>query len=634
MDQEFIMKKISLGYPFSGCGLAGIVYYQPQVDSEYESQKFKQMIRSLSHRGPDGEGLWEKENIRLGHRRLSIQDLTNAGEQPMTRDHLTIVFNGEIYNFLEIKKTLEGEGFDFTSHTDTEVILRAYQFWGENALQRFNGMFAFAIWDDQKKILFIARDRIGVKPLYYYQSNSTFIFASEVQTLLYSHHVPIEINWDALNHQVFFEGIYDFDSARTLINNIQILLPGHYIKIPLNENAKLTKYWDLPTNKIEESVSDDTLVKELQELIIDSIKLRLISDVPVAAFLSGGIDSSLINILASQLVKQGILTAITLDYQGGGFDYISKTISQDTQYSLLVAQSNKISHHIVNVDPLDITLEKIISTIDLATIPNDIRHLSIQENYSAVQESNFKVVLNGQGADELMGGYFFSTFFQHIYGLMSMPIEQLSNLEKSPPPNPRYVFLQGTVLANGKRNFVNLYKYFHSFEGDILEKTHRFHMKTLLQWILRFEDFLSMSKGIECRLPFLDYRIMEWAFRIPYKRHIQFGSDGYGKILLRSAAKNWVPLEVLNRPKQAFPYPNEQKILQKLINIFQKNKLEILSSEVINKIYKSDMIEQNFSLLNSQELWRIIALWQWEKKLHSISQNRLICPILNTAMSS
>lgn len=605
-------------YPFSGCGIAGILYHNSLFDKEVA--QFQHMIDSLRHRGPDGEGIWENDRIILGHRRLSIQDLSFQGKQPMTRDHFTITFNGEVYNFKEIREELEKKGIVFTSHTDTEVILHAYKLWGPDALHKFNGMYAFAIWDENEKSLFVARDRIGVKPLYYFQNANVFLFASEVQALLRFSQVPGEINWEALSQQIFFEGMYDYDRTRTLIDGVNILLPGHYMLISLDGHVCIKKYWDLPENKIEENTSRRLLIKSFQELMEDSIKLRLISDVPVATFLSGGIDSSIINALAAgKMRKDEKITAITLEYEGGGVDYITEKASEDLKYSCLVADQlkDKLRHKIVLVNPVEITLKSIDQLVDLAIIPDDIRHLSLYANYSAVRQENFKVVLNGQGADELAGGYAFSPFFKKIAGVMSISLNDLAIIEKSMPKNPRYQFLQDEVVLSGKTNFFKLYDFFHSFSGDIIERTHRFHMQTLLQWILKFEDLISMSMGIECRLPFLDYRIIEWAFRIPFNLHMQSKNE-MGKILVREAATRWLPEAVVNRPKQAFPHPSEEKVSALLRRIFYEHFDEISKSTVMNKIFNIATLHQDLTQLNSRELWRIIALWRWEKKLISV----------------
>ncbi len=616
------MKKLkNIEIPFSGCGLVGALAFN-QNKSILNQIAFERMVKSIHHRGPEAKGIWGKkeDGIQLGHTRLSILDLSERGNQPMTRDHLTIILNGEIYNFKEIKKQLK-EDFEFTSGTDTEVVLRSYQKWGIDALHKFNGMFAFAIWDDKKKTLFIARDRIGIKPLYYYKDDKIFLFGSEVQSLMHSGYIPANINWEAVYREILVNAFCQIDLSQTLVKDINSLPHGHFMMVRPNGQAKIEKYWDLPEEKIEHKVSHAKLARELRVLLEDSIKLRLVSDVPVAAFLSGGMDSSVINVLASRLVKGYKLTAITVSYEGGGKDIYTELEDRDLEYSLIVAETlkNKIDHKVINVKPSEISIKSIDAVIDLASFSDDDRFLTVLGNYRTVKKRGFKVVLNGEGPDEIMGGYVFINFFKKT--MLDIQQPNVSLVKDSFPfmSIPDKKTLNRELLGHVEEIYEDLHKHFFHYPGDLLEKAHRFLAKTELQKVLKFEDFLSMYSSVECRVPFLDHRIIEWAFKIPFQEHIRV-EDKLGKILLREASKDFLPKKVIKRPKQPFPSADQNRTKKILFKIYQHHHSEIIQSEIILRVYKKDFLELKNPQMSSRELWLIIALWRWEKKLKEFNK--------------
>jgi asparagine synthase (glutamine-hydrolysing) len=674
--------------PFSGCGFVGAFVNGKDSGNDLLNKiDFEGMVRSIEHRGPESGGFWPhskhqwiKKGIRLGHRRLSILDLSEMGNQPMTRDHLTIVSNGEVYNFAEVREVLEHEGFTFTSHTDTEVILRAYQKWGIQALDKFNGMFAFAIWNDRKNELLLARDRIGIKPLYYYMDGKILLFGSEVEALIQSKYIPAEIDWQAIYGQVLVNTFYQTDQEKTPVKNVKAMLPGHYMIVRPKNELKIRKYWDLPEYKPSKSkykLSVRKLTTKLKNLLEDSVKLRLISDVPVAAFLSGGMDSTVINVMASQLVKDYKLTAITVYYEGGGKDVFTNSEDQDLQYSRWVAEKleGKIDHKIISVKPVGISIELIDRITDLACLSDDNRLLTIYGNYRTVKENDFKVVLNGQGADEIMGGYVYTDFFKKIFFDYFKP-NPIVGIKNSFPfmaiPNPKT--LKDDILALSESVYENLHNRFFDSPGELMDKGHRFLMKTELQRILKFEDFLSMRSSVECRLPFLDHRIIEWAFESEYVRHIDLpirtvdlmnlfsriwrpktkrsaeewsnlrkmilwlgdknvlglqklfhrgaiNLSAIGKPLLRRVVVNVSPKfkkEVIIRPKQAFPSADQEHTRLALNKIYKNQYEEIINSETIGRVFKKEALKPGKADLSSRELWLIIALWRWEKKLNTI----------------
>ena len=610
------MKKLeNIGSPFSGCGFVGALAFNSHQDI-LKGIDLKRMVKAIHHRGPEADRTWRKNGIQLGHTRLSILDLSERGNQPMTRDHLTIVSNGEIYNFKDIRHVLEQDGYTFTSHTDTEVVIRAYQKWGINALDKFNGMFAFAIWDDKKKILFVARDRIGIKHLYYYKDDNIFLFGSEVQALMHSGYIQAQINWEAVYREILINAFYQHNFSQTLVKDVLAVPPGHYMMVKPDGQIKMEKYWDIPEEKIKHDAPRTQLALELRELFEDSVRLRLVSDVPVAAFLSGGMDSSVINVLASRLVKDYRLTAITVSYEGGGKDFFSGEEDQDLEYSRIVADTlkDKIDHKIIRVRPAEITIDSIDAVIDLASFSDDVRYLTVHGNYRSVKEQGFKVVLNGQGADEIMGGYLsLKTFINAVFDVQQPDGNTIKNAF-SYLPFVGESTLSEELLRHVEAVYKDLHAYYHGFTGDLLEKTHRFLVNTELQKVLKLEDFLSMSSSIECRVPFLDHRIIEWAFRIPFQKHIRI-ENRMGKMLLREAAKDLLPKNVVDRPKQTFPTPDQQRTGEILRSIYQHHHRDIIKSEIIQRVYKKEFLELENPQNPSHELWVIISLWRWESKL-------------------
>lgn len=605
--------------PFSGCGIVGAFAFQSQNKPDISGRiNFQAMLNSIRHRGPEAEGTWSNRFIRMGHRRLSILDLSENGNQPMTRDHLTIISNGEVYNFMDIRRSLELDGFVFTSGTDTEVILRAYQRWGADALQKFNGMFAMAIWDNTNKTLFLARDRIGIKPLYYYIDDALLLFGSEVQALMHSGYIPPEINWETAHNQLLINTYYHHDHNRTLVKNVFILPAGYFMLVKPDGQSRMKCYWEIPAEKTRQTYSRVESVNRLQELLEDSVRLRLVSDVPVAAFLSGGMDSSVICELACRQLRNDKLTAVTVTYSGGGEDIYSGMADRDLEYSRIVARllEDKVNHKIVHNRPAGICIDSIDETLDLAYLTDDDRHLTVLRNYRTIKEQNFKVVLNGQGADELMGGYSALDAIMNIFIDVQKP--DIVRLRDSFPHMaiPDRHTLHESVLEHVNGIYEYLHHRLHSYPGNLLEKVHRYFMNTGLQRILRFEDLFSMHSSIECRVPFLDHRIIEWAFSIPFFEHIRV-EDRMGKMLLRLGARSYLPKTLIDRPKQAFPAPDQQQVRHALLKLYRDHHSEIVESEFIRRFYNKRFLIQEKPDITSRELWLLIAIWRWEIKLDS-----------------
>lgn len=608
--------------PFSGCGIVGAFAFGGEDRENYVKRiDFKAMVKAMHHRGPEAHGIWEHEGIRFGHTRLSILDLSERGNQPMTRDHMTITLNGEIYNFHEIRKELEAEGFSFTSGTDTEVVLRAYQKWGPDALHKFNGMFAFAVWDDKKKTLFVARDRMGIKPLYFYKDDKILLFGSEILALMHSKYIPADINWDTLHQQMLIRTFFQYDLDTSLVKGVHSLPLGHFMIVKPDGQFKVTKYWDLPDTEDKHDASEEQLAEELKALMETSVKYRLVSDVPVASFLSGGLDSSMISVLASRLVKDYKLTVITVKYEGGGKDFYSGKADEDLKYSRIVADTikDKIIHKVITVKPTDITVEALDNISDLAILNDDERFLPIHGNYRVVRNEGFKVVLNGEGADEIMGGYVgLNTVYNGIHDI-HRPEEDIirSGFPHLVLSDPK--LFNDELMGHVDGIYEKLHHHFRSFGGDYLEKTHRYFAKGILQRILRLEDHVSMDSSVECRVPFLDHNVVEWSFRVPFQKHIR-AADRMGKMLLRGSTKGFFPDEVIIRPKQAFPAPNKEGTEKVLRQIYKDHHDEIVNSDVIRRLYKKDFLASMEPEASYRDLWVLLIVWRWENRLKQFAR--------------
>lgn len=587
------------------CGIIGML--DKTGNSQENKRRLNNIVDTLYHRGPDGKGTWSDKPVYFGHTRLSIIDLSEKGKQPMTKNGMTINYNGEVYNYKELRKELETKGYSFDSNTDTEVVLRAYECWGPKALDKFNGMYALGIWDSNKKELFLARDRLGIKPLYYYSNKDNFLFGSEVKSLLYSGKIAPKINWEKAFKE-FFSNSHFQKRGDTLIKGIEELLPGHYAVVKPDGQKTIKRYWDLPESKLK-SVANKKISDNLKELMYDSIKLRLRTDVPIGAFLSGGLDSSLINAISKEYLSN--VNCFTVDYNCG-VDPNTSLGNEDLKYSKLLADKLSLNHKIINGNQ-KITLQNIDEVVDIATFSDDARLPSIFKNYEIARDLGLTVILNGQGADEIMGGYYkFDVMRNHLI-----------NYNKK---NTFYPFmfcnfneeiLNQKIIKTKREALEELIDYREGFGNKNLEKSHKFLTKTLLSRILQFEDFLSMANGIECRVPYLDHRIVELAFKIPFEKHIK-GYDG--KMLMRKAAKNILPKELINRPKQAFPIKNPEILQKELYSIYSEYHKEIKRSELLNKIFKKEFLNNKelSNQLSGIHLWKILSMWRWEDSLNKI----------------
>lgn len=545
------------------CGINGILHLQSQ--KKVDERVLTKMRDALEHRGPDDKGLFIENNIGLGHRRLSILDVSSAGHQPFHSDdqRYIMVYNGEIYNFKEFYPELKDNGFDIKTTSDTEVLLKLFQLHGTKMLNRLNGMFAFVIWDKLEKKLTAVRDRMGVKPLYYSFHNETFYFASE-QKALFTAGVPLKIAQDGIEEYIFNRFVA---GENTLYQNVKKVLPGHIMTIFENEKITTEKWWDLKS-EIQNQSKIKNPVEWFRETFDDSIKLRMISDVPVGVLLSGGLDSS--SVLASlhhQKYKDIQTFNIGFKEEQHNEAHLAKLMAQKCNYGFHTMQLENKSLH-----------DKLVSSTYFQDEP--IMHLSEPHLLAVSQmaKPSVKVLLSGEGADELMGGYV--RYKALRYPTLLNSISAIGNLEMfSKRPRfeklARYSQIKNNtdlVMYNGSNIYPNdISATFgiknppkNQYRKQIFEEAKTLYPNNLRRQALYFDqhtylcslldrnDRCTMGASIECREPFLDPRLIiglgtledKWLF-----------SGKKGKYVLKTAMQERLPNEILNFRKIGLSAP-------------------------------------------------------------------------------
>lgn len=560
------------------CGITGILHFDDNRSAD--SGMVKRMAHTIVHRGPDGEGYHVNGPVGLGHRRLSIIDL-HTGDQPMYSDdrRLVIVFNGEIYNYIELREELKGLGRRFRSESDTEVVLQAYEQWGKGCQEKLNGMWAFAIWDDREKELFLSRDRIGEKPLYYAVHDNTFLFGSEIKTILeYGH--PREWEEENLELYLFFSYI---PAPRTFFRGIRQLMAGHCMVVR-DGNIKESAYWDLPEIDEHRMRTDRSeLYEEFEHLLTDSIRIRMRSDVPYGAFLSGGLDSSCIVGIMSDISSHPVET-FTIGFDEKAFD--------ERPLARLVADEFKTNHHARRVDPnsFDRALEQVYHHYDdpfgdSSAIPTG--HVSMYAR------EKVKMVLTGDGGDEVLSGYtiYQGEKFAARYGALPGPVRgslppllrgaahfltgklrykmnrsvnvcESSNLDFE----SRLITKLATVrvetlrelLSGARRDRITVEDYISDLMGrcpynDPFYKLMYYNLKNSLpNDMLVKVDRMAMAHSLETRVPFLDPRLIDLMARV----HKDVKMEKYErKSVLRRTVARRLPPELLKARKMGFGVP-------------------------------------------------------------------------------
>jgi asparagine synthase (glutamine-hydrolysing) len=557
------------------CGIVGTLSL---VGEPASPVLLRRMTDAVAHRGPDGEGFFTDGPLGLGHRRLAIIDLSAAGHQPMlTRDgRYALSYNGEIYNFQELRAELEARGHQFRSRTDSEVLLYAYAEWGEKALERLNGMFAFAIWDKHERKLFLARDRYGIKPLYYAKAGNTFLFGSEAKAILAHPDYRTDLDREALIEYFTFQ---NFFTDRTLFKGVKLLPAGCHMTVTAEHGTRIRRYWDYQFTEPEKAADEREYLEELDRLFRQAVNRQLVSDVDVGSYLSGGMDSGSITALAaSQLPYLKTFTCgFDLNSASGielGFD--ERAAAERMSYLF------KTEHY-----------EMVLKAGDMERVmPRLARHIEeprvgqCYPNYYAAQlASKFvKVVLSGAGGDELFGGYPWRYYRAVVNDDFEHYIDKYYLFWHRLIPNTaiQRVFapIWGDVKDVWTRDIFRDVFHEHASQltrpEDYVNHSLYFEAKTFLHGLLAVEDKLSMAHSLETRVPFLDNDLVDFAMRVPVRLKLgnlgevvrlnenepgektrkYFAQTRDGKLLLRQAMQKFVPRDVTERVKQGFSAPD------------------------------------------------------------------------------
>lgn len=619
------------------CGISGI--YSKNSAEKDILLYLEKMLQTIHYRGPDGQGTFigPDKKLGLGHIILSIIDPGHA-QQPMACHHSNnqIIFNGCIFNYKEIRALLIQEGHSFKTNSDTEVILKAYLHWGENCVNYFNGMWAFALYDAKKNSLFCSRDRLGIKPFYYYDDGQNFIFASEIKAILATKIISPIVCKPALEEYLTFQFTL---GNKTLFEGIKKLEPGHNLIFSPDKGLKINQYWDVPQEQIHHK-SEEVITEELKELISQSVNIHMTADVPVGAYLSGGLDSSAVTSLIRSHFPQAHLKVFTGAFQEGlAYD--------ETGYAREVAKVNNAEHIVkyISASEFQQHLQKIIWHMDEpAAGPGVFPQYLISQEVS----KHLRVVVGGQGGDEIFGGYaryLISALEQAIKkailpstnsNVASYSLGDLENnlsVLSSYVPMLRSYWSKGLFEENSARYFhlINRFKqssnflarelsfdqeriyeefssiYEKRFENSSFSQNMYFDLKTHLQSLLHVEDRVSMANSIESRVPLLDYRLVEYAFSIPDTLKIK---DGKMKYIFTKAMSDYIPPKVLNRTdKKGFPVPLDIWAKNELKGFLHDTLLNNNSENLFQKKYVENLLnnDQGFS----RDLWGVLSLQTW-----------------------
>ena len=524
----------------------------------YAEKEITNKLNSISFRGPDYTGVKKIEPLTFGHLRLSILDLDPRSNQPMVYENLTIVFNGEIYNYKTIKKELQDLDYKFNTESDTEVLLIGYKHWGKSILDKINGMFAFSIYDADLNTLFSARDRLGVKPFYYYWEDGKFEICSQIKPML----AGKKVNDDAIS--MFLDCMF-IPSPYTIVESVFKLPPGNFMEIDLNNNKlKIEEYWNLKPVKTRD-ISYEDAKKELHELLLDAVKIRLQSDVPIGSFLSGGIDSALVSSIAAKVSPSKINTfSIGFDDP----DYDESKIAE--QYADIL----NTTHKTTICNPSDI-LKLIPKLADVYDEPFADSSALPSLLLNKVTKQYVTVALSGDGGDEGFMGYeHFDSLMQNkkimdipyvfrsliaksgvlkLFGMNSHRINNALNTKGRNDFIENIFSRKGFLLKEKKQDYMKHYQGYKTWSNNFLQKAADLNIKLWLENDSNVKvDRASMAYSVEVRSPFLDYRIVEFARSLPM--HFRY-EKGRQKKILRDILKEYIPEDVFNQPKRGFAVP-------------------------------------------------------------------------------
>lgn len=616
------------------CGIIGILN---RGGSPVDRAVLGTMTRSLAHRGPDGEGTFVDGALGFGHRRLSIIDLSPAGHQPMETPEgdLVITYNGEVYNFNELRDELEALGHSFSSRTDTEVVLHAYQEWGVHCLDRFNGMFAFAVWNKRTQELFLARDRYGIKPLYYTWVGETMLFASEIKAFLKHPAFEVDLSLPHLLEYLTFQNIF---SDGTLFDGVTLMPPGHWMRVRPGQETERVQYWDFAFKADPELGSRADSADELRNLFEKAVERQLVSDVSVGAYLSGGLDSGSITAVAARQIPY--LNTFT-----GGFDLTSisglELAFDERQKAEALSYLFQTEHYevVLKAGDMERCLQDLVWNLEDPRVGQ-----SYPNHYVARLASKFvKVVMAGTGGDELFGGYPWRYFVGDPNSHEDY-VEQYYHYWHRLVPNRtiRQLFQDPVWSEISHLKTIDAFRSVFPSEdqqpltpAEYVNYALYFEAKTFLPGLLLVEDKLSMAHSLESRVPFLDNDIVDFAQRLPVDLKIQNMANTRrldenagpekaktrhqktrdGKILLRQAMRELVPAEVSEQIKQGFSGPDATwfrgdsiEFVKKLVGNDDARIYEYLRPDTVRALVEDHITgRQNRRLF----IWSLLMLETW-----------------------
>ena len=616
------------------CGINGIYNHKSLKDVE---NKVKLMNSLTKHRGPDYSNIYLDSSVCIGHNRLSIIDLDSKSNQPFISadENLVLSYNGEIYNFLDLKKELS-KSYDFKTKSDTEVIIAAYSLWGIEMVYKFNGMFSFALWDKSKEELFLCRDRFGIKPLYYIEVNQSIIFSSSIKALKSFSHEELKIKEDDLLDFLQYGTVHQ---PNTILDKVKSVPRGSFLMAG-NQETKIFEYWNLFESNNSNKVTSEPL-KTVNKLLLESVEKRLISDVPYGIFLSGGIDSSILVAAASKVSTQKVNT-FSIVFKEKGFD--------ERKFSRQIASKYKTNHLELELNPEEILqqIEEPFKFMDHPSV-DGINTFFISKQ---VHNQGFKMALSGAGSDELFAGYpVFKEVFElenkkwlysfppqlrNIFGkllqlrnqsLKSHKIAEILNLKLLELPYfyPifRKIFANNTIykLCDIKNISTENYPFNWAFNNldtnniganySLISKISALEIETYLQNVLlRDADQMGMANSLEIRVPFLDHNLVEYVLSLPNELKYPI----YPKKLLIDSTKGWIPDEIIHRKKMGFVLPWEKWMKNELSSFCEESLLNLEDFSIFN-MSQVNLLWKDFAkgnpYINWLQIWSLVVLGKW-----------------------
>jgi asparagine synthase (glutamine-hydrolysing) len=588
------------------CGICGELRFDHTVP---ERGVLSRMNEKLARRGPDDEGIYITGPMGFGHRRLSVIDLSERSHQPMVDEELglSLVFNGAIYNYPELRKELIAAGYRFFSDGDTEVIIKAFHMWGEACVERLQGMFAFAIWSEKDQHLFLARDRLGIKPLYFSFTSNTqvkkaFRFASNIQALLAAGDVDTNVDPVGLHHQLTLHAV--IPAPLTILKGVRKLAPGHVMMVDANGHVEERRYWHLKATRPKEPRHEIEWIHLIHDALRKAVERRLsVADVPVGVLLSGGLDSSL---LVGLLAEAGVKDLRTFSI---GFEDIADEAGSEFEYSDAVVERFQTRHHKIHIPNAEVLprLPEAVRNMAEPMVGQDaVAFYLLAERVS----KEVKVVQSGQGADEVFGGYF---WYPQMDADEGTDLERFRNHYFD---RPHSEFLESVSAKYRGEDYTSQLVAEQLAQGDadsFMDRVLRFDVTTLIvDDPVKRVDNMTMAWGLEARVPFLDHELVELAMQMPPELKLNSG----GKHVLKKIARGLIPDSVIDRPKGYFPMPALKYVRGEFFDFMH----DILNSDacahrgLFNRSYLDKLLaepDQYFTQLRGSKLWHMALLELW-----------------------